>query len=109
MKTLLLSFSVVIWTLCCGAAWLLLDPTIAFLQTNADWLSAWPQLLYWTRWGLELIAQSGAILIGLVWALGTVGIVLAGWLASLLWRRFSAAATPSEAARQSGELRRPPL
>jgi hypothetical protein len=94
MKTLLVAFSIVVWTLCCGAAWLLLEPTIAFLQANADWLGAWPELLYWTRWALELIAQSGAVLIGLVWALGIAGILFASWAVALLWRRFSAAASP---------------
>jgi hypothetical protein len=94
MKTLLVTLSIVFWTLCCGAAWLLLDPTIAFLQANSDWLAAWPQLLYWTRWALELIAQTGTVLIGLVWALGMIGIVFASWALSLLWRRFSAAASP---------------
>lgn len=95
MKTLLVTLVIVFWTLCCGAAWLLLDPTIAFLQANADVLGAWPELLYWTRWLLELVAQSGIVLIALVWVSGLIGIIAASWLLTALWRRFSPAVSGS--------------
>jgi hypothetical protein len=92
MKTLLVTLAIVLWTLCCGGTWLLLDPTIAFLQSNSDWLASWPELLYWTRWLLELIAKSGAVLIGIIWATGVIGILLASWVVSVLWRRLNPAA-----------------
>jgi hypothetical protein len=105
MKTLLVTLVIVFWTLSCGAAWLLLDPTIAFLQANADVLGAWPELLYWTRWLLELIAKSGFVLIALVWVGGLIGIIAASWLLTALWRRFNpavGAATGSSAAPSPG-------
>lgn len=95
MKTLLVTLLIVFWTLCCGAAWLLLDPTIAFLQANADVLGAWPELLYWTRWLLDVVSQSGIVLIALVWVSGLIGIIAASWLLTALWRRFSPASGPS--------------
>jgi hypothetical protein len=95
MKTLIVTLSVVFWSLCCAAAWLLLDPTIVFLQQNADWLAASPELLYWTRWLLELIAQTGFVLIAAIWVIGLIGILIAAWAFTALWRRFNAAAAPS--------------
>jgi hypothetical protein len=95
MKTLIVMLSVVFWSLCCAAAWFLLDPTIAFLQQNADWLAGSPELLYWTRWVLELIAQTGFVLIAAIWIIGLVGILIAAWAVTALWRRFGAALAPS--------------
>jgi hypothetical protein len=46
MKTLIVTLTVLFWSLCCAAGWFLLDPTIAFLQQNADWLATSPELLY---------------------------------------------------------------
>lgn len=88
MKALLTVLAIAFWTLCCLAAWLLLGPSLAFLDANADWLATWPELLYWTRWSLNLLEQTGAILIGLIWGLGTLGIIGFAALATLLWQRL---------------------
>jgi hypothetical protein len=88
MKTLFTALAVALWSLLCLGAWLLLDPTIAFLDANADWLASWPEVLYWTRWSLNLLARTGGILIGLLWGLGTLGIVGFAALVTLLWQRL---------------------
>lgn len=88
MGILLITLAVAFWSLLCLGGWLLLGPTIAFLDANAGWLASWPELLYWTRWSLNLLEQTGGILIGVVWALGTLGIVGFAALVSLLWRRL---------------------
>jgi hypothetical protein len=88
MKVLLTALAIAFWTLLCLGAWLLLAPTIAFLDANADWLALWPQLLYWTRGSLQLLEQTGSILIGLVWGLGTIGIVVVAALVSQLRQRL---------------------
>jgi hypothetical protein len=88
MKTLLTMLAVGFWSLLCLGAWLLLGPTVALLDSGADWLAAWPELLYWIRWSLNLLQQTGGILIGLVWAIGTLGIVGFAALATLLWQRL---------------------
>jgi hypothetical protein len=97
MKTLIVIVSVLFWSLCCAAGWFLLDPTIAFLQQNADWLATSPELLYWTRWALDLIAQTGFVLIAAIWVIGLVVILIAAWAFTALWRRFRATADATAA------------
>lgn len=44
---------------------------------------------------LELIAQTGFVLIAAIWVIGLVGILIAAWAVTALWRRFGAALAPS--------------
>lgn len=74
MKRLLTAFAIALWSLPWIGAWRLLGPRIAFLDAQADWLAAWPALLYWTRAWLGLLAQIGGVVLGLLWALGVLGI-----------------------------------
>lgn len=87
MKTLLTAFAIALWSLPWIGAWLLLGPTIAFLDAQVDWLAAWPALLYWTRAWLGLLGQIGAVVLGLPWALGVLGILGIATCAPRLWQR----------------------
>jgi hypothetical protein len=76
----------VVWSLLAWSGWLLVGVGGALLDAGSGWLASWPELLYWARAGMALLESAGAVLIGIAWAVGAIGIVFGAWLGRRLWR-----------------------
>jgi hypothetical protein len=76
----------VVWSLLAWGGWVMIGVGGQLLDAGSAWLAAWPELLYWARWGMALLESAGAVLVGIAWALGAIGIVAGAWIARRLWR-----------------------
>lgn len=76
----------VLWSLLAWGGWLLIGVGGSLLDAASGGLAAWPELLYWSRWAMALLESAGAVLIGIAWAIGAIGIVFGAWIGRRLWR-----------------------
>lgn len=86
------------WTLLAWGSWMLVGLGGQWLDAATGWLAVSPETLYWSRAAVQLLESSGAVLIVILWMLGSVGIVAGAWITRRLWRsaqRALATAAPA--------------
>ena len=83
MKRLVWSIATVVillWSLLSAGVYALLSVFGDALIRSSDWVSAHPEVSRWLAWGLDFAQDFGLVLVAVVWAMVTLGIVAAAWL-----------------------------